>query len=290
MTCDSCCPACLAPVQAPLGTQLAPPQDPKLPGLVSQGSCCLLSAHKLPRSKGAAPRATQSGTLEPTTVPWSGREGEASRKSQGLPSSLATILRGPPVTPPPPQSQTRGTGKRKCGAAGGRRPREVPAVPLWGGMRGQRGTAGGSGGARPGTQAGSERAWTVRALKGRQGLGPPPVSAAPRGWSPSDPDDPGPRPLPSQRRPQPSPGCGQSSGGAGAVEVGGSPRRRDALPAGPVLRRGSRPRPRPSPALPAGLTSATWRRLLSPRGPGGAAPGLLACTGRSTTSAAGLPL
>lgn len=89
---DSHCPPCLAREQAPRGTQLGPAQDPKPPGLVSQGSGGLQSAHKLPRREGA----TGAHKGPPVRTRGGGQHEEPGQHSQE-----------PPVTPPPLESQTR---------------------------------------------------------------------------------------------------------------------------------------------------------------------------------------
>lgn len=270
---DSHSPPCLAREQAPRGTQLGPLQDPKPPGLVSQGSGGLQSVHKLPRREGAAREPPSRGHRSPQGSPGQDERGRPAPRA--WPTFSGNPCNSAAAGEPNPEEQGRGSVRWPVGAA----PGKWPGSPCGAGC-------GWLQGARPGAQAGSERAWTIRALKGRPRPGPPPVSAAPRGWSPGDPDDPGPRPLPSQAASPAQPGLRPKLGGRRGGRGGGQPAaakgtaRRARAPAGVQAA---------PPALPAGLTSATWRRLLSPRGSGAAARGLLACAGRATTSAAGLP-
>lgn len=150
-------------------------------------------------------------------------------------------------------------------------PGAVSRVLQWGGLRALRDTS------HPLMQPNQDAAWKLRALKGRQGLRPPWVSAASWGWLPRDSDDPAPVSPLQAVHPSPPGLCLMPRRRQRSSRLTFAPR-----PAALALRCAAHQARAPArvQAAPlarlAGLTSATRRRLLRPCGLGERAPGPLA--------------
>lgn len=126
-------------------------QAPRLPGLVSQGSCCLQSGHTLLCIQ-ESPRATQPWRLDDTgKVHWSGPKGpllwptgrsrsaqQPGKHSQG-PPSVTSLCRSSTSSERNGEEEvqgSQGTHRDACAPPiPWGRPQAVPSVLRWGGLR-----------------------------------------------------------------------------------------------------------------------------------------------------------
>ncbi|XP_032701943.1 proline-rich protein 2-like [Lontra canadensis] len=258
------------PHSPPRPPQCSPPRSTALlrrtPNSRPGPAGVLLTSSRAVRGPPLQPR--DQGHWGPQGSPGQERR-EDRRKRQGPPSRPANLPRRPPTPRTPPRPERRPQRNREQGSVG----RPTGAAP----GKCPRSLRGGHRGTLPAAPAGAERAWTVRALKDRPGPGPPPASAAPRGWPPGDPDDPGPRPLPSRAAPPARPGLRPELGARRWGAVGAAPRWRGSG-AAPGRTPGPARHCRPdSPPQPGGASSVPAARAARPRAcsPAPAAPQLL---------------